>query len=335
MPNPRSLIVDHDPINRDVFSRRLRRQGYDTDAVCTGLEALEKIHTQAYDLVFLDLKLGGDINGFQVIEKLKNDGLLQHLPVIVISSGDDMQEVARCIEMGADDFLLKPLNPILLNARLSAALEKKRMQDQQQFYLKELQQTKQQLEIQNEQLMSHIGKIEGLQTALHEQAIRDPLTGLYNRRHMNEVLHQECARAMRKGERLSIVILDLDHFKEINDTFGHVIGGDKALKMLADTIKQMCRVEDTLCRYGGDEFLIILYDTPAQVASERALQWKEAVTRLKVDSPEGTFGITFSAGVAEFPTQGSTGEEVIIRADKALYRAKELGRNQIVALQKM
>ena len=136
MPRPRPLIVDRDPINRDILSRRLRRQGYDVDTVCTGLDALEKIHTQSYDLIFLDLKLGGEIDGFQVIERLKNDGFLSHLPVIVISSGDDMQEVARCIEMGAEDFLLKPLNPVLLNARLNAALEKKQMQDQQQFYLK-------------------------------------------------------------------------------------------------------------------------------------------------------------------------------------------------------
>jgi diguanylate cyclase (GGDEF)-like protein len=256
---------------------------------------------------------------------------LQHLPVIVISSGDDMQGVARCIEMGAEDYLIKPLNPVFLKARLNASLDKKRMQDQQRSYLIELRGAKQQLEIQNELLKSHLTKIEGLQAALHEQAIHDPLTGLYNRRHMNDVLKQECARALRKGERLSIVILDLDHLKEINDTYGHVTGGDKALQILADTLKHMCRVEDTLCRYGGDEFLIILYDTLAQVAYERALQWKEAVTRIKIDSPEGEFKITFSAGVAEFPTQGSTGEETIIQADRALYRAKELGRNQVVA----
>lgn len=329
MPNPRPLIVGSDPINRDILSRRLRRRGYDVDAVCTGSDALEKIHNEAYDLVFLELKLGGDMDGYQVVEQLKDDGLLPNLPVIVISSGENMQQVARCIEMGAEDFLLQPLNPILLNARLNASLEKKRMQDQQRVYMKELGQAKQQLETQNEQLKTQLTEIEGLQAALHEQAIHDPLTGLYNRRHVNDVLKQECARALRKRERLSIVLLDLDHLKEINDTFGHVTGGDKALQILADTIRQMCREEDTLCRYGGDEFLILLYDTPAQVASERALQWKEAVNSIKVDCPEGGFHITFSAGVAEFPTQGSTGEETLIQADKALYRAKEHGRNQV------
>jgi diguanylate cyclase (GGDEF)-like protein len=279
------------------------------------------------------LKLGGEVDGYQVIERLKEDGLLPHLPVIVISSGDDMQQVARCIEMGAEDFLLKPFNPILLNARLNAALEKKQMQDQQQFYLRELQGAKQQLEIQNEQLKTQLIKIKKLQASLREQAIHDPLTGLYNRRHMKDVLKQECARALRKGEPLSLVILDLDHLKEINDTFGHVTGGDKALQILADTIKQMCRAEDTLCRFGGDEFLIILYDTPAQVACERAMQWRDAVSKIKVDSPSGEFEFTFSAGVTEFPTQGSTGEETIILADRALYRAKKLGRNQVVVWQ--
>ena len=333
MDNPKLLVVDCDPINRDILTRRLRRQGYVVETAYTGSDALRKIHTQSYGLVFLDLILDGEIEGYQVIEQLKQDGLLPHLPVIVISSGDDLQRVARCIEMGAEDFLLKPFNPILLNARLNAALEKKRLQDQQRSYLEELRQAKQQLEIQNKQLKTHLTEIEDLQVALNEQAIRDPLTGLYNRRHMENVLKHECARALRKRERLSVVIIDLDHLKEINDTYGHVNGGDKALQALADSILQMCRLEDTVCRYAGDEFLVILYDTTAQVAYERAMHWKENVTKIKISTPKGEFGITFSAGVAEFPTHGTTGEDTIIMADRALYHAKELGRNQVVTWQ--
>ncbi|MBT3712128.1 MAG: GGDEF domain-containing protein [Anaerolineae bacterium] len=135
------------------------------------------------------------------------------------------------------------------------------------------------------------------------------------------------------GEGIGIVILDLDHLKKINDAYGHVEGGDKALTILADTLSEICRIEDTICRYAGDEFLIILYDTPAQAAYERALEWKEAVSKLKITSDKGEFSFTFSAGIAEFPLHGLTGEGILIRADQALYRAKELGRDQVVVFE--
>ncbi len=193
--------------------------------------------------------------------------------------------------------------------------------------------TEMELQRANKQLQTHLAEIKELEAALREQATRDPLTGLFNRRHMEDVLKQELARASRKKEPLSVVILDLDRLKEINDIYGHMTGGDKALQILADTLKQMCREEDTPCRYGGDEFLVILYDTPAQVAYERASQWKEAVAKIKIASNDREFGITFSAGVAAFPTHGSTVEGILLHADRALYRAKELGRDQVMVYQ--
>ncbi len=182
----------------------------------------------------------------------------------------------------------------------------------------------------NVQLQIQLDEIKELQTALREQAIRDPLTGLFNRRYMEEMLKQEYARAVRKQQILSIVLLDLDHLKAINDTYGHITGGDKALQTLAKTLTQYCRAEDTLCRYGGDEFVVILYDTSAQVARERALQWQKAVTKIKLVSDGKAFGVAFSAGVAAFPTHSLTCEEIILHADHALYRAKDMGRNQVV-----
>ena len=182
----------------------------------------------------------------------------------------------------------------------------------------------------NDQLKNQLAEIKKLESSLREQAIRDSLTGLFNRRYMEETFQQELSRALRKEEAFSIVILDLDHLKKINDTHGHMIGGDKALQILADTLKKMCRVEDTICRYGGDEFLIILYDTSAQVAYKRVLEWKEAVAKIKIESGAGEFSVSFSAEVAEFPLHGLKGEEILIRADEALYQAKALGRNQVV-----
>ena len=141
MVKQKILVVDNNPFNRDVLARRLRRQGYLVEPAETGLEALNKIIKGGYALVFLDLKLGDDLNGYEIVEQLQRLGILQFLPIIVISSGDDMNDVARCIELGAEDYLQKPLNPVLLKARLRASLEKKRLQDQQQEYLLSLDQT--------------------------------------------------------------------------------------------------------------------------------------------------------------------------------------------------
>jgi len=185
----------------------------------------------------------------------------------------------------------------------------------------------------NKQLRKQISEINKLDTALREQAIRDPLTGLFNRRYIDEILEKEVARAARNEEPLSIAILDLDHLKTINDTYGHVTGGDKSLQTLADTVKRMCRKGDTVCRFAGDEFLILLSNTHAQVAYERVLQWKEKISRTIIVSNEDKFGITFSAGVAEFPAHGSTGAEILIHADRALLQAKELGRDQAMIFQ--
>lgn len=182
----------------------------------------------------------------------------------------------------------------------------------------------------NEKLRKQITEITTLQAALHEQAIRDPLTGLFNRRHMNERLLQEVARSKRNGNSFSIIILDIDNLKEINDCYGHASGGDQILQVFADELLRVSRAEDTICRYGGDEFLIILYETPFQAAYERALEWRDVVKKIKLEHSNGDLSITFSAGVAEFPLHGNTSDEVIIQADKALYRAKKLGRDQVV-----
>lgn len=182
----------------------------------------------------------------------------------------------------------------------------------------------------NVQLREQLVKIKELENQLREQAIRDPLTGLYNRRYMEEVLHQEIAKAARRKEPLSIVLLDVDVLKGINDTYGHFTGGDQALLLLAQKINALCRAEDTFCRYAGDEFVVLLYGTSPEVAYERALQWKEAISSVKMNAGDLEFGVSFSAGIASYPVHGSEGEELIHRADIALYQAKASGRNTAV-----
>ena len=147
---------------------------------------------------------------------------------------------------------------------------------------------------------------------------------------MQEAIAREYAIALRKEYPISLIVLDLDHLKEINSTYGHFTGGDIALQRLGEHLKAMSRAEDIVCRHGGDEFLIALHNTSAQVAYERAEQWRKSLNKLKIDSNGTKFNISFSAGIAAFPANGKNIEEVMQAADKALYRAKERGRNCVV-----
>jgi diguanylate cyclase (GGDEF)-like protein len=312
------LIVDDAPANLRLLTTMLTEQGYGVRPARNGELALMSARAVPPDLILLDIKMP-DLNGYEVCEQLKADPRTRPIPIIFLSSLDQTEDKVKAFTLGGVDYITKPFQFEEVLARVEVHLA--------------LLQAQQRLAAQNKQLQTQLTQIQELHASLSEQAIRDPLTGLYNRRYMDDILERECARALRRSDPLSIIVIDLDRLKEINDTYGHVTGGDKAIQELAATIQQMCRTDDTVCRYGGDEFLVTLYKTPAQMAFNRALQWKETVNKIKINSPAGEFGITFSAGVAEFPIQGSSGEKTLILADKALYRAKECGRNQVVIYQ--
>jgi len=175
-----------------------------------------------------------------------------------------------------------------------------------------------QLHDMNEQLRLQLAEIEKLQAILQEQAIQDPLTGLYNRRYMEEALKQEFARAHRENQPFSVIMLDLDNLKVLNDQHGHAVG-DQALKKLGMLIKSMTRREDIACRYGGDEFLIILHNTNEVNALNRLREWETSGTSKNLGDK---LDIHFSAGFATYPVHGKTIEEIIHVADTALYESK-------------
>lgn len=182
----------------------------------------------------------------------------------------------------------------------------------------------------NSLLRDELEKNKLLETALREQAVRDPLTGLFNRRYMIETLEQELFKALRQKRKFSIVMLDVDHLKLINDKYGHVEGGDQTLKALAKILYNQCRRYDTICRFAGDEFVVILNGAPVKVAYERALIWKDAVSKTQISVGNIEFGFSFSAGVVEYSFQQISSEELLLLADQALYQAKEAGRNQVL-----
>jgi diguanylate cyclase (GGDEF)-like protein len=166
---------------------------------------------------------------------------------------------------------------------------------------------------------------------LREESVRDILTGLFNRRYLEETLAREVKRADRKKYSLGLIMIDIDHFKKINDTLGHA-AGDAFLKEFGQLLKSQVRQYDIACRFGGEEFVLMLPEVPMDLAKERAENLREKTKQLRVKYEEHTLDpITISLGVAVFPEHGATGEAVLKAADEALYKAKREGRDRVVA----
>jgi diguanylate cyclase (GGDEF)-like protein len=179
----------------------------------------------------------------------------------------------------------------------------------------------------NQSLRSQLAEIEALQASLREQALRDPLTGLYNRRFLTEKMEQELARASRSAAPLSLVIIDIDYFKDFNDLYGHDMG-DQVLRQLGKFFLKSVRISDTVCRFGGDEFIILLPGAASAAALKRAEAWRKAAAQVRIEHAGQTLGVSFSAGVACYPEHGRSVDELLHRADQVLYSAKAGGRSR-------
>ena len=184
----------------------------------------------------------------------------------------------------------------------------------------------------NTRLYAQLSENQALQNELQEQAIRDPLTGVFNRRYLQETLDREIARVHRTSQPVGIMIMDIDRFKIINDTYGHK-AGDLILQALGKMLKAIIRREDIACRYGGEEFVVVMPGASLQTAQKRANIIRSRFEALRVTYETQNLHSTVSLGVAAYPLHGATGEEVLIRADRALYRAKQEGRNRVVVYQ--
>jgi diguanylate cyclase (GGDEF)-like protein len=206
---------------------------------------------------------------------------------------------------------------------LRATRETLRQEEQERQKAQEI------LSASNIELQAQLREIQQLHTQLHEQAMRDSLTGLYNRRYLNDMLEREVARARRETYPLSLVMIDLDHFKKVNDTYGHQ-AGDEVLKYFSGMLNERARAEDILCRYGGEEFLLLLPKMPLEVARERAEQWRSDFEALTVAVGEHRIQTTLSVGIAGYPDHGTTPDQLTQSADQALYLAKKDGRNRVV-----
>jgi diguanylate cyclase (GGDEF)-like protein len=181
----------------------------------------------------------------------------------------------------------------------------------------------------NQQLTTQLTEIQKLQKILREQAIRDSLTGLFNRRFLEESFIQALARAEREKQNIGVILLDIDKFKNINDTYGHA-AGDQVLVAMAKTLLHQMRSSDTICRYGGEEFLLVLPNSNLEETRRRAEDLHQAVGQLEVLYGESRLKVTASLGIASYPLHGLGMDELVRHADNNLYMAKNNGRNQVV-----
>ncbi|PTU31650.1 hypothetical protein CJD38_10050 [Stenotrophobium rhamnosiphilum] len=194
--------------------------------------------------------------------------------------------------------------------------------------LTEIQNAQSRLRSANAELERRVEEIRALQTMLQEQAIRDPLSGLYNRRYLDETLERELARAQREGYPVSIVMGDIDHFKKLNDTYGHQ-AGDEVIRMAARSLREQARTSDILCRFGGEEFLLVLPGMAPSHAIERVNAWRQKFSEERLSFGGFKLSATMSFGISSYPAHGQTPELLISAADQALYLAKKNGRNRV------
>ena len=184
------------------------------------------------------------------------------------------------------------------------------------------------LDFSNEQLTIQLARVNSLQEKLRQEAIRDSLTGLFNRRYLDEILSIELARSKRENSPLIILMLDIDHFKNINDIYGHQVG-DTVLQSVSNALKTSVRAGDIVCRYGGEEFILVFPGMKAEDGRTRAEKLRGMIASQTVRERGQLISVTISIGGSVFPNDGNSSDELIYMADLALYRAKQNGRNRV------
>ena len=292
---PIILIVDDEPANIEVLNATLGPD-YEVLAATNGRDALKLATTERPALILLDVVMPGT-DGYAVCRQLKADIRTSGIPVIFITAMDQENDEAKGLDAGAIDYITKPVRPAIVRARVRNHVELKRYRD-----------------------------------LLESLSATDGLTGIANRRHFDERLAVEWRRARRMRMPLSLLMLDIDHFKAYNDHLGH-LAGDECLQQIARTLAAcMRRPADMIARYGGEEFACLLPDTDATGAQLLVEHMVAEVTRLNIvhrQSPTASH-ITVSIGAATLvPAKNQAGADIIRQADLMLYAAKEAGRNRV------
>jgi len=297
------LVVDDVAVNVQLLTTYLTSVGYDVFTARDGQEALDKVSETQPDLILLDVMMP-KLNGFEVCDRLKSDPTTKIIPVIMVTALNEIEDKIKATEAGADDFVSKPFNKLELLTRVKSLLRIKQLHDELRAKVRELEQARERL---------------------RQLAITDGLTGLYNHRYLKEHLEQELLRANRHQSRVSVVMLDIDHFKKFNDTFGHP-AGDTILRTLARLLRDNIRKIDIAARYGGEEFFLVLVETNKTAAVQAAEKVRRLVEAHQFDlANDGYPASPFAAAPPFFgwtPSAGATEAEARV-ADVATATAGE------------
>ncbi|HXF26181.1 MAG TPA: diguanylate cyclase [Bryobacteraceae bacterium] len=297
----RILIADDSVVSRHMLDATLRRWGHDVVSAASGDEAWNILQQgDAPEIAIMDWMMPG-MSGVEVCQRIRDRSSQPYIYIILLTSKNLREDVIAGMDAGADDYLFKPLDEQELRVRLRAGVRVIDLQAQ----------------------------LVAMREDLRVQATRDSLTKLWNRSSILEIFHRELVRSARESSSLGVVLLDLDHFKSINDTHGH-FAGDEVLKETARRMESVVREYDSVGRYGGEEFLVLLpgcdYRTTS-VQAERMRSYLASSVVLVKDVPltiTGSFGATCAQ-----PSISASAEDLIRCADEALYRAKRLGRDRV------
>jgi len=287
---PKVLIIDDERANIQVLAAAL--PGMDLSFATTGPKALDLATANPPDLILLDVVMP-DMDGFEILRWLKSEPRTQHVPVIFVSAMTDLETEERGFALGAVDYIVKPISPAIVRARARTHIELKRQRD-----------------------------------LLEEHAAMDGLTGIANRRRFDEEIARLWRAAQRNGEALTLMMIDVDHFKRYNDHYGHSLGDECLRRVAAALDRQFSRGHDLTARYGGEEFALILCGEDAVAQTARALQSVRQLEIPHAASPTSVH-VTISVGAATvMPSPRASAAATIAVADEMLYAAKAAGRDR-------
>jgi diguanylate cyclase (GGDEF)-like protein len=303
------LIVDDNPTNLSILSLALKQAGYRVRVAPDGETALAQLQEEQPDLILLDIQMPG-IDGFETCLKLKANPLTREIPVIFITASADVESKVRGLSVGAVDYIIKPFQHEEVLARVKVHLT---------------------LLFLNRKVQEQSIALQQANQTLHRLANLDGLTGVANRRRFDEYIDQEWRRLAREQGYLSLILCDIDYFKNYNDCYGHQ-AGDDCLKLVAQTISSVSqRPADLVARYGGEEFAIILPRTPPEGALHLAESIRRNVKELEIHHAASKIGssVTLSLGIgSQIPSHELPSSILVSIADKALYAAKDQGRDR-------
>jgi len=298
------LLIEDNPQEARLIEAYLGSLAEEVHLAGSAEAATRKLEERAWDVVVLDLVLP-DSSGYSIIELIKSNPRHAQTLILVVSGITDVQDRVRALELGADDFIVKGFDRMEFEARVRRLVRLKQSLDQL-----------------NERC-----------DAALRQAVTDSLTGLYTHGFLQDTLQRQTVCARRYGWPLSLLFLDLDHFKRINDHYGHAVG-DEVLRTVADCLKMSIRPSDIAVRYGGEEFVVLLPHTSRGEAEQVAERLRADVEKLTISCPSVDNGVhvTVSVGVACFPDDAADAPVLLQRADEAMYLAKQAGRNRVVVI---